>query len=190
MAKIASASAPKLHHFTPQGLANLCVGLRGLGALDATLASGVASELSKRIGDLAVEQPSARDYVGVLGALAPFAAESSATSSAAPSATDTQQFRALFARAAGALSAPGGLVGFRPQQLAGLAQAYAAAGMRHDGLLEAVVGATLASQGRAQPWVLPEVAAASKALGYSSVQLQAAVAGSGAGLKQTAKVTA
>ena len=75
---------------------------------------------------------------------------------------------------------PGALAEFRPQQLAALAQAFAAAGMRHDSLLDAVAAATLASLGRCHGWVLVEMGVAFQILGYSSLRIQEAAAGAAA----------
>ena len=72
-------SVTKLPQFTPQGLANLCQGLSGAGVFHGELAAAVAKDTFGRIGDLAVKQLEPRDYVGVLSALAPLAALSSAS---------------------------------------------------------------------------------------------------------------
>eukprot|EP00798_Chlamydomonas_sp_ICE-L_P011103 gene11103-18718_t len=164
LSRISKASGPKLLHFTPQGLANLATSLASLGVLDASLAASLAAESSKRIGDLAVRQFTPRDYTGLLGALA-------------SSERGQEEFphRELFAEVAGALSLPGALDGFWPQQLASLSHAYAQAGMRHGGLMSAIAAETLAKIGKFHGWALEQVSSSFEALEVENSELKEAV---------------
>mmetsp|Transcript_8168 Transcript_8168/g.17510 ORF Transcript_8168/g.17510 Transcript_8168/m.17510 type:complete len:456 (+) Transcript_8168:27-1394(+) len=157
-ARLRDVAAPRVHHLSTQGMATLAWGLGSLKALDATLASILAKEAIKRTGNLAFEQPTSRDILGLLGSLA-----------ASGHAKDNTQ---LFGHVAAVLTAsPEALMHWRPNQLAHLASTYAAARVKHEGLLTAATEALMGKLHHSHSWVLPEFKAACSKLGFSHPQL-------------------
>jgi hypothetical protein len=149
-----------LKQCSPAVLALLCSGLASLQRLDAPTAQALASEVSRRLPNLAFKPFESRDLVGVVQGMA----------RAGHGRLVPELFGSVAAHVCGPLVAPR-LVHARhwkPQHLSHLAAAFAEARIKHDGLFAALSAACQPRLAQFEGWAITELRNAYQALGYDA----------------------
>ncbi|GAX85529.1 hypothetical protein CEUSTIGMA_g12945.t1 [Chlamydomonas eustigma] len=152
--------APYLKQCSPAVLAQFSISLSSLGRMSDTIAQALSGEVIMRLNNLAYKPFKAADFVGIAKGFA----------AAGKKDVTVPLLAAIAAHLAedeGVSAAEAMLTGaWKPEHLSHLMAAYADAGVRHDGLVQAVMVAAKVKLALFHPWALQQLRDSSKILGH------------------------